>query len=104
MTVGSPTPGAIVDTTHVTVTGTTSPGATVVVEAAGPAGGTVPLASSTAAPGSGAWSVKLPVAMGTTTLTVTATKGDSTGYAQLTVDNTKVAGDDRVQRHRPDGR
>jgi glucoamylase len=92
VTVSSPASGAIVDTTHVKVTGTTQPGATVVVEAAGPAGGTVPAASTTAAAGSGAWSVKLPVAMGTTTLTVTATKGDSTGYSQLNVDNTKVPG------------
>jgi glucan 1,4-alpha-glucosidase len=92
VTVSSPASGAIVDTAHVNVTGTTQPGATVVVEAAGPAGGTVPIASTTAAAGSGAWSVKLPVAMGTTTLTVTATKGDSTGYSQLNVDNTKVPG------------
>jgi glucoamylase len=92
VTVSTPAPNAIVDTKHVTVSGTTTPGATVVIEAAGPAGGTVPVASTTASAGSGAWAVKLPVAMGTTTLTVTATKGDSTGYSQLDVDNTKVPG------------
>ncbi|HLI61531.1 MAG TPA: glucodextranase DOMON-like domain-containing protein [Solirubrobacteraceae bacterium] len=92
VTVSSPAAGAIVDSSYVRVSGTTTPGATVAVEAAGPAGGTVPVSSTVAAAGSGAWSVRLPVAMGTTTITATATKAGSTGYTQLSIDNTKVPG------------
>jgi glucan 1,4-alpha-glucosidase len=103
LSVSSPSAGAIIDTSRVTVSGTTTPGATVVAEASGPSGGTVPIASSTAAAGSGAWSLKVPVAMGTTTLTVTATKGGSTGYSQLSVDNTKVPGTTIFRASDPSG-
>jgi glucan 1,4-alpha-glucosidase len=92
VTVTSPSSGTLLDTSHLTVTGTTGPGARVVVEASGPSGGKVPIAATTASADSGAWSLRIPVAFGTTTITVTATQGDSTGYTQLTVENTKVPG------------
>ncbi len=92
VTVSSPTSGALVDASHVTVTGTTTPGATVVVEGSGPSGGNVPVVSTTAGAGSGAFSLKVPLAFGTTTITVTATEGDSTGYSQLDVENARVPG------------
>jgi glucoamylase len=92
VTVSSPTSGTLVNTSHVTVTGTTTPGATVVVEGSGPSGGKVPVGSTTASAVSGAYSLRIPVAFGTTTITVTATQGDSTGYTQLNVENAKAPG------------
>jgi glucoamylase len=65
----------------VTVTGTTTPGATVDAEAVGSAGGTAATGATTA-DGSGNWSLSLATSFGNTVITVTATKGDSTGYAQ----------------------
>ena len=64
-----------------TVTGTTTPGATVDVEAVGSAGG-VAATATTKADSSGNWSLPIATSFGNTTITVTATKGDSTGYAQ----------------------
>ncbi|MGH2884014.1 MAG: glucodextranase DOMON-like domain-containing protein, partial [Solirubrobacteraceae bacterium] len=40
----------------------------------------------------GAWSLTVPVSFGTTTITVTATLGRSTGYTQLFVTNTVLPG------------
>jgi glucoamylase len=84
VTVTSPSNGSTTDAASVTVTGTTSPGAIVDAEAAGPAGGTAATASATADP-SGDWSLSLPTTFGTTTITVTATLGGSTGYSQIAV-------------------
>jgi glucoamylase len=84
VTVTSPPNGSTTDAASVTVTGTTSPGAIVDAEAAGPAGGTAAAASATADP-SGNWSLSLPTTFGTTTITVTATLGGSTGYSQIAV-------------------
>ncbi len=84
VTITSPTPGSAVDTSTVTVAGTTAPGAMVDVEAVGSAGGAAATASTTA-DGSGNWSVSLATSFGQTTITVTATQGRSTGYAQSNV-------------------
>jgi glucoamylase len=92
LSVSSPSSGTVVDTDSVTVSGTTTPGATVAAEGSGPAGGQAQIATTTAAASSGAWTLTLPVSMGATAITVTATKGNSTGYSQLTVDNTKLPG------------
>jgi len=81
VTITSPAPGANETTTTVTVTGTTTAEATVDAEAVGSAGGTAATATTTADSG-GNWSVTLPTSFGETTITVTATKGRSTGYAQ----------------------
>jgi glucoamylase len=92
ITVTSPTSGASVDTSTETVTGTTTPGATVVAEGWPPTGGAAPIASTTADPTTGDWSLTVPVSFGTTTITVTATLGRSTGYAQLDVINVALPG------------
>jgi glucoamylase len=84
VTVTSPSNGSTSNASSVTVTGTTSPGAIVDAEAAGPAGGTAATSSATADP-SGNWSLSLPTTFGTTTITVTATLGRSTGYSQIAV-------------------
>ena len=82
VTITSPTPGSSVTTSTVTVTGTTTPGATVDAEAVGSAGGAAATASTTADSSSGDWTLTLPTSFGETTITVTATLGRSTGYAQ----------------------
>ena len=92
LTVTSPANGASVDSSTETVTGTTTPGATVVAEASPPTGAPVPIASTTAASPSGDWTLTLPVSFGTTTITVTATLGRSTGYSQLSVTNVALPG------------
>ena len=92
ITVTSPTSGASVDTSTETVTGTTIPGATVVAEGWPPTGGAAPIASTTADPTTGDWSLTVPVSFGTTTITVTATLGRSTGYTQLDVINVALPG------------
>jgi glucoamylase len=92
ITVTSPASGTRVTTSSVTVTGTTTPDATVVVEAAPPTGGAVPIKSATAASRTGNWSVSVPVGIGTTTITATATLGRSTGYTQIDVINFTLPG------------
>ncbi|HEX4010641.1 MAG TPA: glycoside hydrolase family 15 protein, partial [Solirubrobacteraceae bacterium] len=95
LTVTSPANGASVNTATETVSGTTTPGALVVAEAEAPTGGAAPIASNTAstkAASSGTWSLSLPVSFGTTTITVTATLGRSTGYTQLSVTNVALPG------------
>jgi glucoamylase len=84
VTVTSPSNGSSVNGPTVTVTGTTAPGASVDAEAAGAAGGTAGT-SSTTADSMGGWSLSVPASFPGTTITVTATSGDRTGYTQLSV-------------------
>ncbi|HUA43708.1 MAG TPA: glucodextranase DOMON-like domain-containing protein [Solirubrobacteraceae bacterium] len=106
VTVTSPTNGAQVDTSTETVTGTTTPGATVVAEAWPSTGGAAPIASTTASTmtsTSGDWTLTVPVSFGTTTITVTATLGRSTGYSQLSVTNTALPGTTVLNVSHPSG-
>jgi glucoamylase len=91
VTITSPTGGTTIDTATVDVSGTTTAGAKVVAEASGFLGGAAAIAS-TAADGSGNWSLTLPVSFGSSTITVTATRGGSTGYAQVAVSSSAVPG------------
>jgi glucoamylase len=91
LTISSPTSGASVNSSTVTVSGTTSPGAHVDAEGVGATGGTAAVASAKA-DGSGDWSLQLPVGFGSTTITVTATAQRSTGYAQTLVTNVALPG------------
>ncbi len=100
--VTSPASGSRIDAPTVTVTGTTSAGAQVDAEASGLTGGTAAIASTTA-DSSGNWSLSLPVSFGTTTVTVTATLGDSTGYTQLSVTNTALPGTTVLDTADPSG-
>jgi glucoamylase len=102
VTVTSPSNGAQIDTPTVTVTGTTTPGATVVGEAEPGTGGAAPTASTTA-DSSGSWSLSLPASFGSTTITVTATLGRSTGYSQLSVTNTALPGTTVLNVSHPSG-
>jgi glucoamylase len=103
VTVTSPSNGAQIDTSTVTVTGTTTPGATVVGEAEPGTGGAAPTASTTADSSSGDWSLSLPTTFGATTITVTATLGRSTGYSQLSVTNTALPGTTVLNVSHPSG-
>jgi glucoamylase len=86
-----PTPGTDVTTSSVAVSGTTVPGATVDAEGVGAAGGTAATAS-TKSDASGNFTLMLPVGLGTTTITVTATQGGATGYAQTSVNSSALPG------------
>jgi glucoamylase len=91
LTISSPANGTVVDSGSVQVTGTTTPGATVVAEAEPGTGGKAPLATTTAGP-DGSFKLSLPSGLGEPIITVTATKGGSTGYAQVTVINNTLPG------------
>jgi glucoamylase len=81
LTITTTAAGTNVASPTVAVTGTTAPGATVDAASVGSAGGTAAVAS-TSADGSGGWSLTLPASFGADTITVTATRGDRTAYAQ----------------------
>ncbi len=72
-----------------TVSGTTTPRAKVVVESWGTLSKAI---VSTTADASGAWSVPVTVGFGPATITATSTLGRSTGYAQTSVTNALVPG------------
>jgi glucoamylase len=91
VTITSPTPGANVTGATVTVSGTTAPGATVDAAAVGSAGGAAATATTTADP-SGDWSLPVATSFGNTVITVTATQGGSTGYAQDNVNSFVLPG------------
>ncbi len=91
LTITSPISGSSVNAATVTLTGTTSPNATVDAEGVGATGGSAATASTTA-DSAGNWSLQLPTGFGSTTITVAATAGRSTGYAQTTVTNVSLPG------------
>ncbi len=73
LTITSPASGSSVNASTVTLTGTTSPHATVDAEGVGATGGSAATAS-TAADSAGNWSLQLPTGFGSTTITVAATR------------------------------
>jgi glucoamylase len=83
----APASGATIGSAATTVTGTTSPGASVDVAAADTTTGAAVTVASTVAGTDGSFSVSVPVGFGTNVLTATATAagGRSTGYAQVPV-------------------
>jgi len=91
LAVTSPASGSNATGATITVTGTTAPGASVDAEGAGATGGAAGT-DSTMADSGGNWTLSLPASFGTTTITVTATLGDSTGYAQLAVIDVALPG------------
>ena len=92
LTVTSPTNDESIDSSTVTVTGTTTPRAHVVAEGVGASGGAAAIAAATADPKTGDWTLTLPTGFGSTTITVTATLHRSTAYSQLAVINVKLPG------------
>jgi glucoamylase len=91
LAVTSPASGSNATGATITVTGITAPNASVDAEGAGATGGVAGTATTTA-DSAGNWTLSLPASFGTTTITVTATLGDSTGYAQLAVIDVALPG------------
>ncbi len=85
-----------------TVTGTTSPGANVVVESLDTTTGAPSAPRTSTAAADGSFSVTVPVGFGDDVLTVSATaSGNRTGYAQTTVISDVTERDHGARRHRP---
>jgi glucan 1,4-alpha-glucosidase len=92
VTLTGPTPNSTIESSSTTVTGTTAPGAHVVVESTDiDTGATASTASVTAA-ANGSFSVPVPIGFGTNVLTATATSAGATGYTQLSVVGDIVGG------------
>jgi glucoamylase len=91
LSITSPISGSSASGATVTVTGTTAANATVAAEGTGATGGAGATASTTADSG-GNWTLSLPASFGTTSITVTASLGDSTGYAQTLVTDVTLPG------------
>ena len=101
LTVSAPADGASVSGSTVEVTGTTTPGARVDVASAGTdVGGDTTVAEARS---DGAFSVRVPVSFGTTVLTVSATHGGRTAYAQRTVVGELTGGTTTLDVTDPDG-
>jgi glucoamylase len=102
LAITSPQSGSSINGSTVTVTGTTAPGALVSAEGVGATGGTAATGSAIA-DSSGNWQLQLPTGFGSTTITVSATRGRSTGYAQATVTNVSLPGTQILKVSDPTG-
>ena len=87
VTLTAPASGATIGTATTTVTGTTSPGASVDIGSADTTTGAAASVTSTTAAKDGSFSATVPVGFGNNVITATATSPDgrSTGYAQVPV-------------------
>ena len=87
MTLTAPASGATIGSATTTVTGTTSPGASVDIGAADTTTGAVASVTSAVAAADGSFSASVPVGFGDNVITATATSpsGRNTGYAQVSV-------------------
>jgi glucoamylase len=106
VTITAPASGALLATASTTVTGTTTAGAKVTIQAADTTTSAPATVTTATAAADGSFSATVPVSFGTNAVTVTATApgGRSTGYAQVTATNegggstvldvTDAAGDD----------
>ncbi len=93
VTLTAPAPGTAVTTTTTAVTGTTVPGANVVVESLDTTTGTPSVTGTAVAAADGSFSVTVPVGFGNDVLTVSATaSGNRTGYAQTSVSSDVTSG------------
>ncbi len=92
LTVSAPASGASVTSATTEVTGTTAPGARVVVAAAHTdTGAPTAVVAVTAGPG-GAFDLTVPTTFGTTVLTTTASAGPATAYDQRSVSSDVLSG------------
>ena len=92
LTLTAPAPGTQITTATTDVTGTTAPGAQVVVEADDTTTGAPSATAMATAGADGSFDVTVPVGFGDSVLTVSATRGDRTGYAQTTVSSDVTGG------------
>jgi glucoamylase len=89
VTVTSPSSGSTVAVSSLTVTGSTVPGAAVAIESDDATTGAPSSVSSSVAGADGSFSASVPVGFGNNVITVSASAsgGQSTGYAQVSVTN-----------------
>jgi glucoamylase len=89
VTITAPGPGSTLAASSTTVTGTTAPRASVVVESADTTTGAPAAVASSVAAGDGSFSATVPIGFGSNVITVASAtaSGRSTGYAQVTVTN-----------------
>jgi len=89
VSISAPADGSTLAVSATAVTGTTTPGSAVTIEAADTTTGTPAAVASTTAGADGSYSAMVPVSFGTNVITVSATAkgGRSTGYAQVHVTN-----------------
>jgi glucoamylase len=89
VTVTAPPDGTVLAATSTTVTGTTTPGASVAVETVDSTTGAPSSAVTATAGADGSFSAAVPIGFGSNAITVTAASRhlQSTGYAQVTVSN-----------------
>jgi glucoamylase len=93
VTLTAPAAGATVESASTTVTGTTTPGAHVVIESADVDTGAAASTVSATAGQDGSFSAGVPIGFGTDVLTATAaTRAGGTGYAQVSVVGDIVGG------------
>jgi len=103
VTITAPADGATVDTQTVTVTGTTTPGATVDIQSTATDTGGATTVVTVKADGGGAFSATVPAPFGTSVVTVAATLGNATGYARRTVIGEFITGTTVLDVTDPDG-
>ena len=89
VTITAPAQGSTLAVSSTAVTGTTTPGASVVVESADTTTGAPAQVASSTAAADGSFSATVPVGFGSNVITVAATAaaGRGTGYGQVTVRN-----------------
>ncbi len=92
ITVTAPANRSTIEGSSATVTGTTAPGANVVIEATDTDSGQPAVTVTATAAADGSFSAAVPIGFGTNVLTVTAASGGGTGYAQLAVVGDIVGG------------
>ncbi len=93
VTITSPAPGTQIGTPATGVTGTTSPGAHVVVESLDTTTGAPSTVATTTAAADGSFSVTVPAGFGSDVFTAAATlPGNQTGYAQTSVTGNFING------------
>jgi glucan 1,4-alpha-glucosidase len=85
ITLTAPANGSTIESSTVTVTGMTTPGAQVAVEATDTDTGPPSATATATAAADGSFSADVPIGFGTNVLTVTSAAGGGTGYAQVTV-------------------
>ncbi len=92
VTLTGPTPNSTIESSSTTVTGTTAPGAHVVIESTDIDTGATASTVAATAGANGSFSVPVPIGFGTDILTATAAAAGATGYAQLSVVGDIVGG------------
>ncbi|HEX3784938.1 MAG TPA: glucodextranase DOMON-like domain-containing protein [Pseudonocardiaceae bacterium] len=94
LTITAPAGGAVLESSSTAVTGTTTPGAKVVVEAADTDTGSPAATATGTATAAGTFDITAPIGFGTNVITVASTTSDgrSTGYAQTTVTGDVIGG------------